>query len=491
MKRLSLLALLLLASMVVSAGPTNRLNVLFIAVDDLRPELGCYGNRLIKSPNIDSIASRGMVFNRAYCQQAVCSPSRTSLLTGLRPDTTKVYDLETHFRDTIPDVVTLPQHFIQNGYHAQGFGKIYHGGFDDPKSWTVPHWKSSRSIYGPEGQKIYDKLRKESQARKNAGANPKKDKIKAVAYEAPDYAHNELPDGETADKAIEALRQLKDKPFFLAVGFVKPHLPFVAPKKYWDLYDEKDIQPAPNPFAPKDSPSYALTDWGELRAYYGMPRQGPLSEREARTLKHGYYACVSYMDAQVGRVLKELDNLGLREKTIVVLWGDHGWQLGEHGLWCKHTNFEVATRAPLLISVPGQKSAGKRSEALVEFVDIYPTLAELCGLEPPAGLEGTSFKPLIENPNRAWKKAVFSQYPRRAPNAGPVMGYSMRTDRYRFTQWASADKSFVRYELYDHHTDPEENVNVAGQPQYAKQVRELTALLEQGWRGAQAGIKKK
>ena len=470
-------------AVVAMAAPSKKYNVLFIAVDDLRPELGCYGNKVLKSPNIDKLANQGLLFNRAYCQQAVCSPSRTSLLTGRRPDTTKVYDLETHFRTTIPDVVTLPQYFMQNGYHTAGLSKIYHGSLDDAKSWSVPHWLPSKSPYGPHGLKVFEELQKEA---RNKGDKQNKP-VKGLPWEAADCADNELTDGNTADQAVELLREYKNqaKPFFLGVGFIKPHLPFVAPKKYWDLYNEKDLELAPNPFPPKDSPKYAWTDWGELRSYVGMPKKDqPLSEKQAREAKHGYYAAASYMDAQVGRVIAELDKLGMRENTIVILWGDHGWQLGEHGFWCKHTNYEIATRVPLIISVPGQKTTGKKADGFVEFVDIYPTLVELCGLKTPEGLEGISFKPLIDNPAQPWKKAAFSQYPRNVPGVGKVMGHSMRTDKFRLTEWASADGKFTEYELYDELGDPQENQNLARKPEYASRVKELAAMLKAGWKAA-------
>jgi iduronate 2-sulfatase len=456
-------------------------NVLFIAIDDLRPELGCYGNKTIHSPNIDRLAERGFVFNRAYCQQAVCSPSRSSLLTGRRPDTTKVYDLETHFRAAIPDVITLPQWFKQHGYETAALSKIYHPSVEDPESWTIPHWKPPGPVYGPEGQKQYRQRVAETKKR-GKGTRWREDRLKGLPWEAAEVADNALPDGQTADKAIELLNQLTNKPFFLAVGFHKPHLPFVSPKKYWDLYDEKQLRLAANPFRPKDSPDYASTEWGELRAYIGMPQTGPLTEEQARKMVHGYYAAVSYTDAQIGRVLDELDRRNLREKTIVILWGDHGWQLGEHGLWCKHTNFELATRAPLIISVPAHKSAGKKTDALVEFVDIYPSLVELCGLPVPAGLEGTSFRPLLDDPSRAWQKPAISQYPRNIPGQGRGMGYSLRTDQYRLTEWSVPGKDFREYELYDHKTDPAENINIARDPKNAQLISELAALLHQASR---------
>ncbi|MBI4663855.1 MAG: sulfatase [Verrucomicrobia bacterium] len=477
------LNLLLLLTLSLAGAQIQKPNVLFIAVDDLRPELGCYGHPVVKSPNIDRLATRGLVFNRAYCQQAVCSPSRSSLLTGRRPDSTKVYDLVTHFRTALPDVVTLPQFFKQHGYHAQGFSKIYHGGYDDPPSWSVPHWTPRKPGWGPEGLAIQNRAIKEAKAAGKLPAKPQ-NRPRGPAWEAASVGDSDLPDGATADKAIECLRELKDKPFFLAVGFLKPHLPFVAPKKYWELYSDKDIRLADNPFPPKDAPVYALHNFGEVRAYHGIPAKGPLTEEQTREMVHGYWASVSYMDAQVGRVLEELDRLGLREKTVVILWGDHGWFLGEHGLWCKHANYEDAARAALIVAAPGQKAPGQKTKALVEFVDIYPTLAELCGLPKPDGVEGTSFAPLLSNPNRTWKKAAFSQYPRNIPGVGQCMGYSIRTDHYRFVEWAVPKKNFVEYELYDHLADPKENVNLAKQAQHAETVKELAAMLKSGWQAA-------
>ncbi|MDQ1256849.1 MAG: iduronate 2-sulfatase [Candidatus Hydrogenedentes bacterium] len=465
------------------AETAPKTNVLFIAVDDLRPQLGCYGDPMVKTPNLDRLAGRGTVFQRAYCQQAVCSPSRTSLLTGRRPDTTRVYDLVVHFRKNLPDVATLPEWFKQHGYHAQGFSKIFHDGLDDKQSWTVPHWNpDAKSYLLPENQALVERLKAEA---KVGGSKKKRDRIRGVPWEAPDAADNELADGKTADKAIETLAGLTDKPFFLAVGFRRPHLPFIAPKKYWDLYNRDDIQLADNPFAPKDAPDCALTDWGELRNYYGMPKEGPVSDDQARSLIHGYYASASYTDAQIGRVIDELERLGLRERTAIVVWGDHGWQLGEHGLWCKHTNFETSAHAPLIMSAPGQKAAGGKTDALVEFVDIYPSLCEVCGLPLSEGLEGTSFAPLLDDPARPWKTAAFSQYPRFKEGVGLLMGYSMRTDRYRFTAWKCADKKeFAEYELYNHQTDADENVNIAGLPENEALVKELAAKLDAGWRQA-------
>ncbi len=486
----TLLALLTL-SCCAAADAAGKPNVLFFAVDDLRPEFGAYGKTYIHSPNLDRLANRGVTFNRAYCQQAVCSPTRSSLLTGTRPDTTKVWDLETHFRKALPDVVTLPQHFKQNGYFVQGMGKLYHGGFDDPQSWSVP-WAAPKTSHGTYGLPENNALNKQAPVATPKNA-PKAKKGKAAsrgprgpAFESSDVPDNTFHDGALADMAVAALAECaqKDQPFWLGVGFIRPHLPFVAPKKYWDLYDPATIRLAPNPFPPQGAPDYAVLSGGELRSYHGIPT-GPIPDDLARQLKHGYYAAISYMDAQVGRVLDELDRLGLAEKTIIVLWGDHGWKLGEHGGWCKHSNVENDTNAPLLISVPGLKTAGQRTEALAEFVDIYPTLAELCGLPLPDHLEGASLVPVLRDPAKAVKNAAFSQYPR-GVDGRQLMGYTMRTDRYRFTRWVGRnDHSKVdAVELYDHQTDPLESVNIAHAPENAELVGRLTEQWQRGWRGA-------
>ena len=484
--------LLLLATLAAASLPaaTPRPNVLFFAVDDLRPEFGAYGAPHVRSPNLDRLAGRGVTFLRAYCQQAVCSPSRSSVMTGARPDSTKVWDLETHFRTAMPDVVTLGQHFKNHGYFVQGMGKIFHGGYDDAPTWSVP-WQTPRAqAYGlPENlalnQRQFEKQADDPGAKKKgAKKQPTRPGSRGPAFEGADVPDDTFVDGKVADLAVATLRDLSKKqtPFFLAVGFAKPHLPFVAPKKYWDLYDPAKIQLAPNKFRPQDAPEYAIQAGGEMRAYHGIP-PGPIPDDLARQLRHGYYAAISYMDAQLGKVLDELDRLGLRDNTIVVLWGDHGWKLGEHDAWCKHSNAENDTNAPLLLAAPGLKSAGARSKALVEFVDIYPTLVDLAGLPLPAHLEGRSFKPVLENPDRPWKSAAFSQYPRNTGGT-QLMGYSMRTDRYRFTAWQHRhDPAKVdAFELYDHRADPQENTNLANRPEHKALVAELHAQLRAGWR---------
>ena len=548
MKRISslvtLAALLGIAAVGVAADTApQKPNVLFIVVDDLRPELGCYGKDYIKSPNIDGLAKSGMVFNRAYCQQAVCSPSRSSVMTGTRPDTTKVWDLVTHFRDALPDVVTLGQQFKANGYFVQGMGKIYHGSLDDAPTWSVPWQEPKAPVYAlPEdmaligvnvqpvdedgkagkgalttayslpktnaasadaaaGEVAGKKAKKSGKKAKgkagatteaNAGASEGgKANVRGPIYECADVPDNTFVDGKTADLAVKTLDVIskKSEPFFLAVGFHKPHLPWVAPKKYWDMYDPAKIDLAPNQFLPKNAPDYALNpNDGEVRAYKGIPASGPVPPEIQRKFKQAYFAGTSYTDAQIGRVLAELDRLGLRDNTIIVLWGDHGWKLGEHSTWGKHSNVENDVNAPLIFSAPGMKAVGTHSDALVEFVDIYPTLCDLAGIPKPGHLEGTSVKPLLDDPKLSWKTAAFSQYPRNAgkTGAGKLMGYTMRTDRYRLTVWVSdTDHAKVdATELYDHQIDPQENVNIAKDPANAELVAKLMIQWKKGWQGA-------
>ena len=482
----------------------ERPNVLFIAVDDLRPELGCYGNREVKSPHIDRLAADGTTFNRAYCQQAVCNPSRASLLTGLRPDTIRVWDLQTDFRDTLPDAVTLPQHFKQKGYHSVGIGKIYHNTLPDPLSWSEPKLHIDGYPFDPdaiycraENIALQEKRKAEIIARGRAERYI--DRLgqwylKTVATECCDVPDNAYFDGAQTDVAVDKLAELatRSEPFFFGVGYYRPHLPFNAPKKYWDLYDRDGIALADNDFLVHNAPIMAINNMRELRGYSDfkkatIPHEGPLTEAEARLLRHGYLASVSYIDAQIGRLLDALDRLGLRENTIVVLWGDHGWKLGEHGSWGKMTNYEMDTRVPLIVSAPGAGAVGKMSDRLVEFVDIYPTLCDLAGLDSPPKLEGASFAPLLDDPHRAWKSAAFSQFLRngiwQSPDGKDYMGRTIRTDRYRYVEWSHWESGeFAARELYDHATDPRENRNVADHPEYGAIIDDLAARLEAGWR---------
>ena len=483
-----------------------RPNVLFIAVDDLRPTLGAYGDPDIKTPNIDRLARSGVTFLEAHAQQAVCNPSRTSLMTGLRPDSSRVWDLETDFRTTVPDVVTLPQHFIRNGYYAAVIGKVYHNVLPDSLSWSEPEIKVPGFPYDPDA--VYhhrDNLAiQEAQKAKIIAAGQQDQHIdrfglwylKANATESVDLPDSGYYDGAQTNFALRKLADLakRKQPFFFGVGYYRPHLPFNAPKKYWDLYDRNAIPLARNRFVPKDGPEMAIDNMRELRGYADFadvphPFRGGVTDAQARLLKHGYYASVSYIDAQIGRLLDQLDSLGLTRNTIVVLWGDHGYKLGEHNSWAKMTNYQIDTHSPLIIRAPGAIPPGLKLRQMVEFVDVYPTLSELAGLKVPPHLQGTSAMPLIANPDRAWKPAVFSQFLRKgiwvAPDGIEYMGYSMLTDRWHYVTWINwTTKQFAANELYDRAADPDENVNLAAKPEQAARLKELEAERLAGWRAA-------
>ena len=469
-----------LASFVIlhSSFAAKPLNVLFIAVDDLRPEFGCYGAAHMKTPSTDKLAASGILFERAYCQVAVCSPSRSSVLSGTRPDTTGVLDNQNFMRPNMPYVVTLPQHFKNHGYTSLSLGKIFHHSErepgDDPQSWSEPawyhgepyrHWFTKESL-------DYVKLLKALPKAKQ----PKQ--LRAAPFEAADEPDGSYPDAQTAERAIATLQRLKadGEPFFLGVGFVKPHLPFTCPQKHWDLYPAESIQFAANAQRPKDAPEPAFHNNYELRSYGTVPENGKVTDAMALNLIRGYRACVSFMDAQLGRVLDELDRLGLRENTLIVLWGDHGYHLGENGVFTKMTNFENGTRVPLIVSLPGMKTAGQCSKALVELVDLYPTLAELGALPLPKHLEGTSFAPLLEKPDQPWKKAAFSQYLR--------TGKPPYTDRWRYTEWRDPKQQPAGIELYDELGDPQETTNLAGDAAQAETLKELAEKLKAGWKAS-------
>lgn len=449
-------------------------NVLFIAVDDLRPKLGCYGDAIAITPNIDKLAKRGTLFNNAYCQQSVCAPSRASLLTGRRPNTTRVWDLKTHFRTALPDVITLPQYFKEQGYHTQSVGKIYHDPQEaqDPISWSVPEILA-----------VTDEIGGRYALPENANIPGIWPANKASSTERADVPDSVYIDGRVSIDAIKVLNQIKDKPFFLAVGFRRPHLPFVAPEKYWAMYDKIKMPKPVNPQPPSDVPGIALHNWGELRAYTDIPKSGYLTdEAKVQRLLQGYYASTSFVDAQIGKVLDELDRLGLTENTIIVLWGDHGFHLGEHGLWAKRTNFEIDTKVPLILSSPGQRIRNTKSNALVELVDVYPTLTALAGLPLPSGLEGLSMAPLLDSPERTWKSAAFSQF-LRDENKVKVMGYSVRTRDFRYTEWQDVLTGKIQAaELYDQLSDPLETVNLINRKEQQENVKNLAKVLKGGWK---------
>ena len=494
--------LLISTAIVLGCGSTfagERPNVLFICVDDLKPMLGCYGDPIIKSPNIDRLAARGMLFQSAYCNQAVCAPSRNTLLTGLRPTTLGIYDLGTNFRAAAPNAVTLPQFFKQNGYRTEAVGKIFHvghGNHEDPASWSVPHYQAKSIAYRLPASHSGKGLTREEALFAN---QPAAGLQKGAAYEAADVADNAYPDGQIAEEAIRRLQGAKAKagePFFLAVGFLKPHLPFCAPKKYWDWYDRKSFALPERRTPPEGAPAYAPTSWGELRQYSDMPDVGPLTDDQARTLIHGYHAAVSYVDAQIGRVLDELDRLGLADSTIVVLWGDHGWHLGDHGMWCKHTNYEEATRIPLLVTAPGVTQPATRTAALVETVDIYPTLCELAGLNSsplPQKLDGRSFVSTLRDPSAPTEATIFHVFPRNPKNKGPILGRGVRTARYRLVEWKKpgAPAETADLELYDYQTDPGETRSLAAtHPEVVASLRGILATQPEARPQIHAGAKK-
>lgn len=464
-------------------------NVLFICVDDLKPLLGCYGDKQIKSPNIDRLAARGLLFEMAYCNQAVCAPSRNALLTGSRSTTLGIYDLGTNFRQAVPEAVTLPQYFKQNGYRTEGVGKIFHvghGNHEDPASWSVPHYSAKSIAYVLPKSRANQGLTREEALFANQNA----DKLpRGAAVEAADVPDNAYPDGKIADEVIRRLQSAKAKPtepFFLAAGFLKPHLPFCAPKRYWDLYDRASFQLPVVRTPPEGAPKYAPTTWGELRQYSDIPETGPLTDDQARTMIHGYHAAVSYVDAQIGRVLDELDRLGLATNTIIVLWGDHGWHLGDHGMWSKHSNYEQATRIPLVIIAPGVTKPATRTKALVESVDLYPTLCELANLPQPKlpqTLDGQSLVSLLKRPARENKEAVFQVFPRNRRGDGEILGRVVRTERYRLVEWKKpgAAPNTADLELYDYQTDPLETKNLAGeQPKVVAKLRAILASQPEG-----------
>jgi iduronate 2-sulfatase len=417
---------------------------------------------------MDRLAKRGVLFERAYCNQAVCSPSRNALLVGLRPQNLGIYDLPTNFRKGSPNAVSLPQHFKANGYFTQSFGKIFHvghGNTDDAASWSTESYK-------PKGRNY--------QLADNQKAVNSKDGTKAAAFESADAPEELYNDWNIAQAAIEAMteKSKSDQPWLMAVGFLKPHLPFVSPKKYWDLYDPNKIELAAYQQAPDGAPAYAPQNSGELRAYSNMPNQGPIPDSLQRELIHGYLASVSFTDHQIGRLLSRLDQLGLTESTIVVLWGDHGWHLGDHGMWCKHSNYEQATRIPVIVSAPG-KAQGAASKSMIESVDIYPTLCELAGIDTPSMLDGKSFAGVLDKPSQSHRDHTIQVYPRSKQGVGQVLGRSIRTDRYRLVQWKAWDapEQSSDWELYDYQTDPLETKNLADQePQVVASMRELLAI---------------
>lgn len=482
---------LALAPAIYSApAEDNRPNVLFIAVDDMKPWLSAYGDTLAHTPNMDRLAARGTLFNSAYCQVALSGPTRSSLLTGLNPDHTGVWWLMGSFRKNNPDIVTMPEALKNNGYETVGVGKVYHPLRDkavknDPQSWSLPYVNTPGATY--------------------ALANGR------VATECADVPDITYVDGVIAEEAVKTMAKLKEggKPFFLGVGFKKPHLPFCAPKKYWDMYDRESMPVAQFQDMATDGCEYAYHNSLEVKGYSDIPPfesfvdTKHLDTDTQKRLLHAYYACISYTDAQVGKVLDALDSLKLADNTVIVLFGDHGYHLGDHGLWNKMTNFEQATRVPLIISAPGMKE-GTRSDALVEFLDIFPTIAELTGTPHPQQLDGTSLVPILRNPKAKVKDYAMSQYSRTTTEdytintdtdlegkaeylENDIMGYAIRDKRYRLVQWTKGFKTYepfnpdkvIAVELFDYEKDPMEARNVAADPAYAKVVKRLERQLRE------------
>ena len=426
--------------------------------DDLNNDLGTYGHPLVKTPNLDRLATRGVRFDRAYTQFPLCSPSRVSLLTGLRPDTTRIYELQTDFRTVLPDVVTLPQMFRRNEYVAARVGKIYHygnpgqigtSGLDDPASWEV--FVNPRGIDKDEEGQL-------------TNLTPSRQLGSALAYYASPAADEEHTDGKVATETIALLEKNKDRPFFIGAGFYRPHCPFIAPRKYFDLYPLDRI-PAPAPLHESAAPP---------AAWFTTPPHWGISEQAQRESIRAYYASISFLDANVGRLLDALDRLGLTDNTIVVFLSDHGYQLGEHGQWMKQALFERSARAPMIIAGPGISSKGRSTSRVVEFLDLYPTLAALAGTRAPDGLHGRSLTPLLKDPNAKWDHPAITQV-RRGPPAAQYMGYSIRTEKWRYTEW---DKGKRGAELYNEAADPREDRNLAADPKHKKVVADMQRLLQ-------------
>jgi len=463
---------ILISSVAVSA---DRPNVLFIASDDMRPQLGCYGDTVVKSPNLDALAKRGMVFNRSYVQQALCSPSRISMLSGRYPATTQIFEIGRTLRTTMPDITTMPQHFKNEGYHTRSLGKIYHVGIDDDASWTIPAWHSKKPRTSEATKEAVARFIAEAKA---AGRElPQKGKgsrnSAVPAFEAVDCGDEDLLDGDTAREAILQLKEHAanpGQPFFLAVGFANPHIPWITPKAYFDLYDPAALPLAKNEFTPEGAPAFAATSGADFYWYRDVPQVpgDQLPEDFKRGCLQGYLAAISYVDAQVGKLMAALDETGLAKNTIVVFWSDHGYYMGEHTWWGgKHNNYEGATRNCLIIATPGQKTAGQTTGSLVQAVDLAPTLADLCGLPAHSGFEGRSIRPILEDPQAEVNEAAYSWYPKSG-----YLGLTMRTDRWRYVEWTKPGAPTER-ELYDITTDLQNDRNLSADPAQAETVARL------------------
>lgn len=488
--------------LLMSCHAEDRPNILFLSMDDLKPEMGCYGQEYMLTPNIDRLAEQGRLFTHHYIQQAVCGPSRASMFSGLRPDTTKIWDLNHTCREECPQAFTMQEYFKKAGYATAGSGKIMHGfKNEDPQSWSIPYVSPEDLPYADgnvpalyqqyQAPDIHDAVKK----LEKSGLKKYKEKQQFMAklnakpatecFDLPDNAYS---DGAMTDWGIDMLEKFSTsgEPFFLTLGYRKPHLPFVAPKKYWDRYDRSEIDLAEYREAPTGSPGYAWHPGHELNGYSDVDiKELPSQPEKQKELIHGYRASVSYVDAQIGKVLDTLKETGLDKSTVIVLWGDHGWHLGDHNIWCKHSNYEQATRSPLIISTPELPNPGK-TDSMVESVDIFPTLCELAGLPVPDQLAGTSLIPILENPRAEVKPFSMSQYPDHWKK--DKMGYSMRDKRYRAVFWVDRsvaesgefDESMIHdIELFDYQIDPLETINLASNPEHKKFVQDFRFRLDQ------------
>ena len=487
-------------------------NVLFVSIDDLRPTLGAYGDSIAVTPNIDQLASEGMTFRQTFCQAAVCAPSRASLMLGIRPDSSRVWHLGDKFRKLKPDAVTMPQHFSKSGYHTVNIGKIFHNYMPDSISWDEPDLRPSQYLrpewLGRDGETFY--ISEEV----NASQVIKRDSlVKLVperyadgwntgpAWEAADVHDSLYYDGAQNELAKRTLSRLAktDTPFYMGLGYFRPHLPFVAPKKYWDLFDKNEIPLSPNPNVPENAPKQSMNSMYELRHYDGFNHIGHptssyrMQEDTIRTLRHGYYASVSYVDALLGDLVKHMKKIGIYENTIIVVWGDHGWKLGDHNSWGKMTNYNIDLEVPMIVRYPNQENRGAQTFAFTELVDMFPSLCELAGIEIPKYMQGTSFVPLLKNPELPWKKAAFSQFHRRpkvSADGKRYMGYSINTKAYHYIEWYGWDPAsgtrgeFANAELYDRQNDPHETINIVTDQQMLKAVGKLSEQLKKGWRDA-------
>ncbi len=447
-------------------------NILMIVVDDLRPELKCYGAEKVHTPHLDRLASRSLLFTRAYCMVPTCGASRASLMTSIRPAADRFLTHLASAEKEAPGITTLNTQLKQHGYTTLSNGKVFHHPEDNAAGWSEPAWRPGDKA--PTAPPAAQRKKGGAKAKSKTASVPKEDmaKSRGRAYGISDLTDDEHSDGQVALKTIADLRRMKERgqPFFIAAGFFKPHLPFICPKKYWDLYPPGTFTLPSNYHPPKDAPEVSIHNSGELRSYAGIPKTGPLPDDVALEMIRGYHACVSFTDAQIGRVLEELDRLELTQNTIVILWGDHGWNLAEHTLWCKHSCYETSMRVPLMLSVPGHKG-GTQTAALTELIDVYPTLCELADVPIPSHVQGRSLVPLLNDPTQPWKTQAIGRF---------TSGDTIRTDTHRFTEYSSRNEGPFARMLYDHRTDPDENINISEQVGQSSIVEELTTRLREG-----------